>query len=189
MRRPRVRLDGGFLLLLALLLLTEERLAGPFLVSCAVHEAGHLAVLYALGGRVDGLRLTAGGAVMEIGAAARLSYPAEALAVLAGPLTGLGLALLAARLGFYVTAGVSLVLTVFNLLPLRRQDGGRLLRLLLAWRWGPDPARTVGAAASWAVSLTLALLGAWALIRGRGVALLLAGAWILACQFPARGIK
>ncbi len=189
MRRPQVRLGGGFLILLALLLLTEERLAGPFLVSCAVHEAGHLAALYALGGRVERLRLTAGGAVMEIGAAARLSYPAEALAVLAGPLAGLGLALLSARLGFYVTAGVSLVLTVFNLLPLRRQDGGRLLRLLLAWRWGPDLARTVGMTASRAVSAALLLLGLWALVQGRGIALLAAGVWILACQFPARGIK
>ena len=189
MRRPRIEIGGGFLLLLALLLLTEEQLTGPFLMACAVHEAGHLLMLYALGGRAERIRCTAGGAEISVAPVPCISYPAEALSVLSGPLAGLILALAAARLGFYVTAGVSLVLTVFNLLPLRRQDGGRLLYLLLAWRYAPESALRAAGAVSWSLCLLRLLLGIWVLLRGSGIVLLAAALWILACQFPARGIK
>ncbi len=186
---PRIELGGGFLLLLALLLLTEERLTGPFLMSCAVHEAGHLLMLHALGGRAERIRCTVCGAEISVAAVPGISYPTEALSVLAGPLAGLILALAAARLDFCVTAGVSLVLTVFNLLPLRGQDGGRLVYLLLAWRCAPETALWAVGAVSWTLSLLLLLLGIWVLLRGGGIALLAATLWILACQFPARGIK
>ncbi len=189
MRRPRIEIGGGFLLLLALLLLTEERLTGPFLMACAVHEAGHLLMLYALGGRAERIRCTVCGAEISVAALPGISYPAEMLSVLAGPMAGLILSLAAAKLGFCVTAGVSLVLTVFNLLPLRGQDGGRLLYLLLAWRGSPVTARQVAAVISRSVSLLFLLLGLWVLYRGGGIALLAAALWILACHFPTRGIK
>jgi hypothetical protein len=59
----------------------------------------------------------------------------------------------------YLLAGVSLMLSVFNLLPVRALDGGQALFLALCWSFGPGRAETVSYALSLAVSLLLAAVG------------------------------
>ena len=55
----KLRSTGGFWLLMgALLLAAPLSLVGWTLLACAVHEAGHLLAIRALGGRVEELRLT-----------------------------------------------------------------------------------------------------------------------------------
>lgn len=127
--------------------------------AAAVHEWGHWAMLRALGAKVNGVRLSVLGAVLETDSGG-LSYGGELAAVLAGPAANLlsALALTAAAKGCWPAAvGASLVLCVFNLLPIRPLDGGRALYLLASWAAGPAAGETVS---RWAGTLTAAALAA-----------------------------
>lgn len=110
---------------------------GAVLLSAAVHELGHLLVLWAAGARVRGVRVGVLGAVMEADTA-RLSYVWELWAVLAGPLANLLFAAALIPAGAEALIGANIVLCCFNLLPLPPLDGGRALRLGLSWALGPD---------------------------------------------------
>ena len=84
----RVEVTGGFLLLAAWLNYLDRQGIVPLaLLSCALHELGHLLVLRLLGVRVRRLSITAVGAEMETDRS--LSYGGEILAALAGPLVNL----------------------------------------------------------------------------------------------------
>lgn len=148
-----IHVSGGFLLLSAWFAL-ESGLKPLVLILFAaiLHELGHFAVLRLCGAPVRGVRLGALGAVMN-SERSRLSYGAELLALLAGPLTNLLCAvalIVPARTlpGLYAAAGTHLALGVFNLLPIRPLDGGQALELLVTWRFGPaageKTARLVG---------------------------------------------
>lgn len=75
----------------------QQGLLLPALAGCALHELGHLAAIWGLGGSVRRLRLTAVGA--EIQLERPMSYPGELAAALAGPggQPGGGLAVLAGQ--------------------------------------------------------------------------------------------
>ena len=67
------------------------------LCAAALHELGHLTAVYALGGSVTRLRLTAAGAELRL--AGMPGYGAELACAAAGPAVNLILALASARLG------------------------------------------------------------------------------------------
>lgn len=139
-----MEVTGGFLLLAAWLNYLDRQGIVPLaLLSCTLHELGHLLVLLLLGVRVRRLSITAVGAEMEIDRS--LSYGGEVLAALAGPLVNLALALTFCRFSRgWVFAGLNLALCCFNLLPVGRLDGGRVLRCVLAWLLGPEAAWRAG---------------------------------------------
>lgn len=122
--QTRLSLDGGFCVLLALLLLV---LPLPWLMAAilaaSVHELCHYLALRLTGASVYGLRLGLGGARMETGP---LSPAQELLAAAAGPI-GSALLLL---LGKWMprTALCGAIHCIYNLLPLFPLDGGRVLR-------------------------------------------------------------
>ena len=121
-------------------------------------------MLYLLGGRVLGLRISIFGAEL-VTDAARLSYPGELAAVLAGPAVNLLCGLLLARGHAWVAAGAHLSLCLFNLLPVRPLDGGRALALAVSALAGPAAGE---GAARWAGALTALTLGALSLwLMGR----------------------
>lgn len=156
----RVRVSGGFLLLVAWFALANGwKPLATVLGAAAVHELGHWAVLRGLGGRVTGFRLSVLGAVLETDSG-RLSYGGELAAVLAGPAANLLWALALTALGGRPAAvGANLVLCAFNLLPIRPLDGGRAAYLLASWLAGPDAgeqaARCLGAVTALALSAGL----------------------------------
>lgn len=125
-----VRIAPSFWLLPTLLWALEPALLWPTLLAAACHELGHCAALWLTGAGVAQLRLSALGA--ELVPKRSLSYAAELPAALAGPGVSLLCAFLAARWGFFLFAGVSLALGLFNLLPIHPLDGGRALRGLCA---------------------------------------------------------
>ena len=119
-----IETDGGFWIVLGLMvLLFPVRILAGILLAALLHEAGHILSLWLCGGRVRRIALRIGGAKIE---AAPLSPGRELLCILAGPFAG-ALTIFAWRVFPELTVA-GLVQTVFNLLPLPNQDGGRALR-------------------------------------------------------------
>ena len=183
-----LRVTAGFRLLLAAALFAGDRApTAAVLLAAAMHEAGHLLALRCFRVPVEGLRLTAFGAVLYARGAGRLSYGRELLVTLAGPAVNFICAPLAAaaaaRFGWewgWLFAGAHALLGVFNLLPVPPLDGGRALYLAAAYFFGPAAGDAVTLAAGLACSLALCALGAYlTLARGRGAFFLLASLGLL----------
>ena len=115
----------------------------PFLAAMTVHELAHAAVLLLLGGGIESVRLSFAQVELRTGL---LSDRTELWSTAAGP----GINLLCGwlfRRWMPAFAAVSLLLALFNLLPVWPLDGGRLLRILLRMRWGAagvDASQTLG---------------------------------------------
>ena len=124
----------------------------PFLAAMTVHELAHAAVLLLLGGRIESVRLSFAQVELRTGL---LSDRTELWSTAAGP----GINLLCGwlfRRWMPAFAAVSLLLALFNLLPVWPLDGGRLLRTLLRMRWG---AAGVNASQTLGLLFGLGLLG------------------------------
>lgn len=135
----RLEITPGFWCAVGLLWLSgEEALTAPLLLAVAAHEAGHLFALRWLGAPLRAMRLGFLDARILTGL---LSYRQELLAALAGPLVSLACAM-ALRQAAPVFAAVSLLLGVFNLLPVWPLDGGRVLHAGLCLRLAPARARS-----------------------------------------------
>lgn len=137
------------------------------------HELGHLLALRLLGCRIRELRLELGG--MCIGYRGSPERFGEIIAAASGPLAGLLYALPASRLGpeGRLSALVSLLLSLLNLIPAQPLDGGRIAAALLR----PRAAACLSATCA---ALTSAL-GLWLFRRGWGAALALVGL-LLMCR-------
>jgi stage IV sporulation protein FB len=177
-RRPVFSISAGAALLFsALFFLDGSGLFSALLPAVAVHEAGHYLALRLSVAHFTALRLDIFGLRMDYrGALTRLQ---ELLCTLAGPLAGLTFTL-AASLGgrflddsfLYCAAGVSLLLTIYNLLPVAPLDGGRILLLLTG---NSALVRLTGFLTAGA----LLFLGLYCAARGLGAALALPGAFLL----------
>ena len=164
----RVFVSGGFVLLTAWFALVNGwQLLAVILSAALLHELGHLLVLGLLGGRVTGLRVSVFGAELTTDAA-RLSYPGEIAAVLAGPAVNLLCGLALAVLRAWVAAGAHLSLCLFNLLPVRPLDGGRALYLLIAALAGPAAGERWARWAGAVTALSLGALAVWLVVRTGG---------------------
>lgn len=163
-----------------------ERLAGtPFLwglavalalfLSVLVHELAHSVYALRKGGRVRDITLLMIGGVSQISEPPRRPRQ-EAVMALVGPVTSLVLAAIFAvadraaaasrfdlRFALFQLASLNLALGVFNLLPAFPMDGGRVLRGLLAERWGPLRATRVAAAAGKVFAVLFAVWGFFSL--------------------------
>lgn len=178
LRRGRVEVTGGFLLLMAWLNYCDTQNLLPAVLCAAVaHELGHLAAVCAARGRVSRLRLTAAGAELQL--EGTLSYGREFICAIAGPVVNLVLAFCAARMGAAVFAGLNLALGLFNLLPMSVLDGGRALSCLTALLLGPEWARRVSVTMDKAVLFLLLLSGVSLLSMGGNVTLLVVGVWLV----------
>jgi Zn-dependent protease len=179
--------DGGFLILIAAAIFFDA--GGLFciaIVAALAHELGHYLALRSRGCRIVGLRLGLTGFSMEY--SGPLSYRGEIFAAAAGPAAGLALAAAAAVAGGWLwlralheLAAVSALLSVFNLLPARPLDGGKILYALVALRFGERAAARVLCVSSCAIILTALTAGVGIAVRGgNGVTLLAAAAWPVA---------
>ena len=121
----RLDLAPGFAAALCLLrLLAEPRVFYAFLAAAAAHEAGHVMAIYLVGGKVTKLRLGMCDAKIETQG---LGYRQEIFCALAGPGMSV-LVCLALRKAYATCAAISLLLGLFNAMPVYPLDGGRALR-------------------------------------------------------------
>lgn len=131
----------------------------PVAISVTVHELSHLLALHICGSRADALYFRLMG--MEIITGDLLSYPEELLCAAAGPLANAALAALAAMLNDCILAGINLSLFLFNILPVRYLDGGKMLFSLIACFWNDTRADRVVYLTSLGVMLILTALAVW----------------------------
>lgn len=179
LRRGRVEVTGGFLLLMAWLNYCDtQRLLSLGVCAAAAHEVGHWLAIRLCGGRVSRLRLSAVGAQMQL--VGTLSYPAELCCALAGPAANFVLGYSAAQLGWLVFAGMNLAQGLFNLLPIGALDGGRILRCICCMAGEPDRAFRAQMWVDRGLAAIALAVGATTIDRGGGMTLSLIGGWLLA---------
>lgn len=135
-RRPLITCDFWFFAVIAVAVyFGGDALA--LLLAALVHEAGHWLALLATHNGVSQLRLC-GCCAQIVPHYRRLPGLGQELAILvAGPLAGM-LAALLLRPFAPRFAAISLLLSVFNLLPVRGLDGGSMLRLICCAVTGAD---------------------------------------------------
>lgn len=160
-----------------LLYLGPSPVQAACLTAAALHESGHLLTCLALGISVQSLRLTVLGAVLEAEARCSSGWE-EVLVALAGPLVNLCTLPFALRAGARLLAGASVLLGVFNLLPVSPLDGSRVLHGLLSLGGELDAADEWTA---WASRLGMGLLLVPGVVLGvlGNRSLLLVALWLL----------
>ena len=194
MRKPLLRAGAGaFLLVMVVFLLGDAWDIAAVLLPIAVHEAGHLTALWLLGLPLRGVRIELRGLCLEYGGSAGAFT--HALAAAAGPLAGGAYAFAASHIGnrlgsdwLCLTAGVSLLLSLFNLLPALPLDGGTILLHLSCAVLGDKRGARLTEAAGLVVGAGLLGGGFYLMLHGKGVALALAAIWLLLAQEDGRGL-
>lgn len=170
----RIRINPVTLLLLLLLALGKNILLPASLLAALIHECGHLLAARLCHVRIKLMEIDLFGAKLyPLGALS--SYKAEILLAAAGPLFSLLLgAFLYPHGGVFVTVlrHATFSFAVFNLLPIREFDGGRILAATLLQYTSEPLARRVLAVSSYISLLFLFSLAACMLLRyGQNLAL------------------
>ena len=170
---------GAVLLLSALYYLGGLGSLAALITAALVHEAGHIAALIASGVTVEGIRFSASGICMSVGS---FKSPGNEIFCLAsGPLAGLVYAF-AVRDFYPPSAQYSLMLTVFNILPVSVLDGGRILNCVLGEIFGMKNTGKISDALGMTVAVSLTLAGLMLLHRELGAAVFCAGIYLLIAE-------
>ncbi len=152
------------------------------LLPVLVHECSHAAALLLLGFRIRGLRLEPQGLCIRYEGSR--SDLAHAIASLAGPAGGLlytALTHASPAPWLALSADVSLLFSLFNLLPLMPLDGGRAFWILCRAALG-EAGEDLFQAVSRVFLALLLLVGVYAAFSNRGSAPMLASLWLLLAQ-------
>ncbi len=170
---------GGVLLLAALYFVLDVSEFIALILAAAAHELGHIAAIALTGGRVVSITANATGAV--ISRSAPRSRLREFFCDAAGPLAGVIWAGAASELGkalgsdmLLVSAGMSLVLSAFNALPVLPLDGGRAAECLVGGK--------AAAMLSLVTASAVLLMGVVLAAQDLGLPLLAAGAALMLSQ-------
>ena len=123
-----------WLLILLAAIVSPLTIVLSILLAAALHECGHFLALRAFHVPIEGLRLSAFGAVLHARGAQRLSYGRELVVTLAGCGMNLVCGVLTAWFSLhyvwvegFVFAGAHILLCAFNLLPIPPLDGSSII--------------------------------------------------------------
>ena len=184
----RIELESGFLLLFAFLYFLDDCGIIVALIPAVIfHEMGHVLTMLFFGARPTCLTAALSG--FSIDYSGDLSETQELLTALSGPIFGLSIAVLFAKMGnlfesdyLLMNAGIGFVINAFNLLPAKPLDGGRVIYFILGKILGAKSAKIVSVIISYVFSLIVLLAGLHYILIGRGFALFFAGIWLIILQ-------
>ena len=194
MSKSRFHISAGAVLAAALLFFfTDTATLWAIALPVAAHELGHVLALRLLGLRIRGFRAELKGLCIDY--CGFCGTAGHIFAAAAGPLAGLVYAFAAsywARLfandTAALSAGISMLLSLFNLLPVLPLDGGRIFSrvacMSLGYGRGERLSKNLGLALSSAL-LAGGLLLMW---QGMGAGLALAAIWLILAQPEEVGI-
>ncbi len=178
---------GAIVMAAVIYYICESKTIVAVLAAAVAHELGHLIAMEFLGFRVKRFRVEAKGFCIDYcGYAGALGH---AFAAAAGPVAGLLYSVTASHFGnkmgldwLCLSAGVSLILSIFNLLPAIPLDGGRILMSLSCAFCGEQQGRVVCSSVSTVCGILLLGLGTFLMMKGMGAAVLISAIWLLAFQ-------
>lgn len=198
MKIKNLEISSGALLAAALFFyLDRNGLAGGFFLACVLHELGHYFAIRGQGGKVRALRITCSGAELCLASNWQPTATEMLIAALAGPGANVllaGVSMMLAQRGMvklFFFAALNLGLAVFNLLPARWLDGGKVLESLLLLRGTANDGELLLRICSWCVTGLFLVAGGillW-LSGGHNFALLIAGSWMLGAELLWEGKK
>ena len=188
MNNNRIKISAGALILAALIYYTADfGTLACVAVPVLIHELGHIVCLRLLGLRICGFRAELRGLCM--GYAGCTSGFGRMLAAAAGPAAGGLYALIASYAGkiygsdwLLCSAGVSGILTAFNLLPALPLDGGQIFAELAAAAFGGRRGMRLAELTGLLTGALLLAAGLWLMWTGMGAAVLVASIWLLLSQ-------
>lgn len=126
----KVRIHDSFWLLIAVVFLLDPNYTFLyFLLAAAVHELGHFSMIALYRGTVTQFDISAAGGFMQYHLP-KLSAASDIWIALGGPAAGFLLWLIAGFFHWELLSGASLLLSVFNLLPIAPLDGGKAIESL-----------------------------------------------------------
>ena len=130
----KIKSDAFTVLWIIIIIYAKGTLFIPLFSAILLHELGHVLASLLMGVRIKRLHLSLLGARMEL--SGEIPYAKELIIALAGPAIGLLGYALANRSDSYsnnirLFALISLCLGIFNLLPIRSLDGGRIAECIL----------------------------------------------------------
>ncbi len=180
-------------ILAALFYLSKPEELAAVLAAVTVHELGHIIALWLLGLHIKGFRAEAKGFCIDYyGYTGALGH---AVAAAAGPAAGFVYAYAASKYGaelnnstLCLSAGTSLILSAFNLLPAMPLDGGRIFSQIAYAIWGDRWGGQICKIVSLFTALCLLAAGIWCMVNEKGAALLVASIWLLFYQEERPGI-
>lgn len=194
MKKQYLEISASAAILLCLLYFLA--LPGEFMavfIAVAVHELGHIAMLWILGLKIKSFKADMRGFCISY--YGYTSAAGHCLAAAAGPAAGLIYAYAASQLAhkldsaiFCLSSGTSLILSAFNLIPAMPLDGGRIFAKLSLAVLGEVRGASLSSAVSLLSAILLFALGLYLMIKNMGAAVLIASIWLLFYQESGLGI-
>lgn len=159
-----VRVKISFMLIATVTLFSFFDREGLFLMalfSAFLHELGHIFATYFCGVEIKELSFSLIGIKMRLKKSLSLvPFSKKIMLLIAGPLVNVILAMIFLAFSLKVYALINLVTAIFNLLPAKTLDGGKILLDILNLKLAPNTAETVSDIVSLVVSALLFILGA-----------------------------
>ena len=153
------------------------------LLSCVLHECGHLAAVYAFGGHITALTLGAYGMRIDKSNDVILSANQEAAVAFAGPFVNIILTLLGVALKIEILFLANAAIAAFNLIPIESLDGYNIIYNLLCFKLEQKKLKAALNIISTAFLFIMFCLGFSVLLKSRYNFTILAAAVYLSVRF------
>lgn len=155
-----------------------------YIVACIIHEFSHIVALRINGVKIFSFQLELKGLVIEHENIDRASI--ELACILAGPAGGLVFAYFCSMFSrvissqwFEICSAISLILSIFNLLPCKPLDGGKALGCMTGMIFPPKTSNTVSTVIGLVVSFLFLISGLYVFYCGYGYGVAAAGVCIV----------